>query len=176
MKGEFFVYYKLPVVIGTIPKEILITRLTEYASNLVKHHNPALTSKKTEIVQHPRNSQWLYITVITSPNVNHPYIVFVDTTSNIICMLIPYGTEQKQAPMQEIPSIISLCTPIEKYALYLGLLKSIDLRKSAILDSDQFSLLKCENISNCSKKMNEIKKMKIGKDLKIEMNFSLHYM
>ena len=95
--------------------------------------------------------------------------MFVDGASSIIGMLIPYGVEQKQAPMQEIPSIIPLCTPMEKYALYLALVKSIELRKSAILDSDQYSLLKCENISNCTKKMNEIKKMKISKESKIDM-------
>ena len=174
MKAEFFIYYQLPIVIGSIAKEALSTKLTEYASRLVKYHNPDLTPKKLEIVAHPKNAQWIYITVITSPNINHPYIVFVDTTSNIICILIPYGNEQKQAPMQEIPSIIPLCTPIEKYALYLALVKSIDLRKSAILESDQYSLLKCENISNCAKKMNEIKKLKISKEQKIEMIRECH--
>jgi hypothetical protein len=169
MKAEFFVYYQLPVVIGTISKEILGTRLIEYSNRLVSYHNPALIPKKSDITYHPKNGQWIYITIITSPNVNHPYIVFADTSSNIIGMLIPYGLEQKQAPMQEIPSIIPMCNPMEKYALYLALVKSIDMRKSAILESDQYSLLKCENISNCSKKLNEIKKMKTSKAQKIEM-------
>ena len=133
MKTEFFVYYQLPIVVGTIPKEILNTRLIEYSSRLVSYHNPALTTKKSDITYHPKNGQWIYITIITSPNLNHPYIVFADTTSNIIGMLIPYGVEQKQAPMQEIPTIIPMCNPMEKYALYLALVKSD--RKSTRLNS-----------------------------------------
>ena len=169
MKSEFFQSFKLPVVIGAIPKDILNTRLVEYAVQLVKYHNPELAAKKYDISYHPKYDQWVYVTVCTSPNLNHPYVIFADLSSDIINMVIPYGNEQKQAPMQEIPTVIKYCNVMEKYALYIAILKSIDMRKSAILDSDQYGLLKCENISNCSKKFNEIKKMKVSKDHKIEM-------
>ena len=166
MKGEFIQSFKLPIVIGTISKEELNSKMVEYAIQLIKYHNPQLATKKYEISTHPKNPQWYYITITTSPNLNHPYVIFADTASNIISMLIPYGVEQKQAPMQEIPNIIPLCTYMEKYALYLAIVKSIDMRKSAILESDQYNLLKCENISNCLKKFREILKMKVSKDQK----------
>jgi len=169
MKSEFFQSFKLPVVIGTIPKDSLTTRLVEYAVQLVKYHNPELAAKKYDISYHPKYDQLVYVVVTTSPNLNHPYVIFANLSTDIINMVIPYGNEQKQAPMQEIPTVIKYCSIMEKYALYLAILKSIDMRKSAILESDQYGLLKCENISNCAKKFNEIKKMKVSKDEKIEM-------
>lgn len=166
MKAEFFQSFKLDIVLGTISKEIFTSKMLEYAIQLIKYHNSQLAAKKYEISTHPKNEQWYYIAITTSPNFNHPYVIFADTTSSIINMLIPYGVEQKQAPMQEIPNIIPLCNSMEKYALYLAIVKSIDMRKSAILESDQYNLLKCENISNCVKKFREILKMKVSKDQK----------
>ena len=164
MKTQFFLNYQLPVVLGAVSKELFTTQLIQYTNHLVNYHNPRLTIKKNEILLHPKNIQWLYVITITTSNVNHPYVVFTDLTSNIMSLLIPYGNESKQAPMQDIPKLIPLCTPIEKYALYLSIVKSIDLRKYAILESDQYNLLKCDNITNCIKKINEIKSLNISKN------------
>jgi len=169
MKTEFFQAFRLPIVIGNIPSSEILTRLSEYAVQIMKYHNPILANKKIKMKTHPKNPQLLYLIISTSPNINHPYVFFADMKTNILNMLIPFGIEQKQAPMKEIINIIPICSIMEKYALYLSILESIDLRKKAMLESDQYNLLKCSNISNCMRKFNEIKNMKISKNEKSEL-------
>lgn len=182
MKNKYFQSYKLQessIIDNSKTQSKIINKMFEYSKNLIKFHNENLIPKKYDYLIHPQNNQWIYITITTSPNTNHPYIIFANISTNIINMLIPYGNEEKQvsSSLQDIQSIISLCSSMEIYALYLSVLKSITLRKSAILDNDQYNLLKCENITNCVKKKNEIKKMKETQKYKVEMmkEYEIYY-
>jgi hypothetical protein len=100
---------------------------------------------------------------------NHPYIIFTDLTTNIIHMLLPIGIDSGHIPLNDIIDMLSECTIMELFALYLSIVKSIALRKSAILESDHFNLLKCANMTNCIKKLNEIRKLNISKQEKTLM-------
>jgi hypothetical protein len=111
---------------------------------------------------------------------NLTYLV-KDMTSNLI--LLPPEYKQylsslvndvdisinKQADIDVYQSVIPECNIAELEAIYLLLDKTIYIRKKGILDSRQFSLLDCSNISNCQKKMQEINKMQIGTTEKQEL-------
>jgi hypothetical protein len=51
---------------------------------------------------------------------------------------------------------------VELTAILVLLEKTIYIRKLGIVDSKQFSLVNCSNISNCVKKIHEIDKMRIS--------------
>ena len=177
MKSEYFYSYKLPSAILNIPTKEIWTQLVSYGIQFIKIHNNKLAVKKYETDIHPKYPALLYITFITSPNNNHPYILFCNMSTDIATLLIPYGGDYKQMPLNDIPKILNKCNYMEKYALYLSILKTTTYRKSAILENDQFNLIKCSNITNCIRKMKEINIMKISKKEKAELmrEYEIYY-
>ena len=112
--------------------------------------------------------------IYTRTNVNHPYLLYVNRDDDILTFLIPVGREKKQADLYDYIEAISRCTIPELAAIHIIIEKTIYIRKIGILTSDRFKLIKCENITNCNKKMLEIEKQGIPesqtRDLKKQFN------
>jgi len=143
--------------------------MTSRANQFITSHNKNLVFKEYEIYKSVVLPNYIYAIIITKTNLNHPYMMFLDVNSNIITFIIPYGKDYKQADIDVYQSVIPECNIAELEAIYLLLDKTIYIRKKGILDSRQFSLLDCSNISNCQKKMQEINKMQIGTTEKQEL-------
>lgn len=143
--------------------------MTSRANQFITLHNKYLEFKEYEIYKSAIQPHYIYAIIITKTNVNHPYIMFLDINSNYITFLIPFGKDYKQADFDTYQSAISECNNAELEAIYLLFDKTIFIRKKGILDSRQFSLLDCNNITNCQKKMREIEKMQIGYTEKQEL-------
>lgn len=143
--------------------------MTSRANQFITSHNKFLAFKEYEIYKSSVLPNYIYAIVITKTNINHPYMMFLDINSNIITFLIPFGKDYKQADMDLYKDAIHECNSAELEAIYLLLDKTIYIRKKIILDSRQFSLLDCSNISNCQKKMHEIDKMPLANMEKQEL-------
>jgi hypothetical protein len=170
-KSKIFISFQEPQSIKEVVSHIpgsddFISKLRIYMTSRVNQfitsHNKYLAFKEYEIYKSTVQPNYIYAIVITKTNVNHPYMMFLDINSNLITFLIPFGKDYRQADMDEYKAAIPECTIAELEAIYLILDKTIYIRKKGILDSRQFSLLDCSNISNCKKKMQEIDKMGIG--------------
>ena len=143
--------------------------MTSRANQFITSHNKHLAFKEYEIYKSATLPNYIYAIIITKTNVNHPYMMFLDINSSVITFLIPFGKDYKQADLDIYQSAIPECSVAELEAIYLLLDKTIYIRKKGILDSRQFSLLDCFNISNCQKKMQEIDKMRVGHAEKQEL-------
>lgn len=166
LKQILFLTYKSPVSLVNYSKNQLNNLLVQFGIQIIKTHNKDIRPVKFEIETSPKNPNYQYIMFQTAPNNNHPYIMGVDLLNSIIIMVIPFGNDAKQNDLNQIPDVLPHCNYFEIYALYLAILKSINLRKKGILEDDQYNLLQCSNISNCQKKFNEIRKMRISKEEK----------
>ena len=136
--------------------------MTSRANQFITAHNKHLAFKEYEIYKSAVQPNYIYAIIITKTNVNHPYMMFLDINSKVITFLIPFGKDYKQADLDLYIGAIPECSMAELEAVYLLLDKTIYIRKKAILDSRQFSLLDCSYISNCQKKMHEIDKMPLA--------------
>jgi len=148
--------------------------MTSRANQFITLHNKYLEFKEYEIYKSSMLPNYIFAIILTKTNLNHPYVIFININSNLITFLIPFGKDYKQADKETYASSIPECNNAELEAIYLILDKTIYIRKKGILDSRQFSLLDCSNISNCKRKMQEIDKMRISKlekqDLKARYN------
>lgn len=177
-KNQLFISFQEPKTILDVVKKVpegddFLTKLKIYmtsrANQFITSHNKYLAFKEYEIYKSSVLPNYIYAIVITKTNVNHPYIMFLDINSKFITFLIPFGKDYKQADIDSYRDAIPECTIAELEAAYLLLDKTIYIRKKGILDSRQFSLLDCTNISNCQKKMQDIDKMRIGNVEKQEL-------
>ena len=109
------------------------------------------------------------IKIITKTNLNHPYMMFLNMDDVYIMFLIPFGRERKQADINAYYNSINNASNIEKMAIYLLIEKTIIIRKKGIIESNQFSLIQCSNISNCIRRYHEIDKMHINNNEKIKL-------
>lgn len=140
--------------------------LVSYGLYYIKGQNPSLEYKEHySFMDLEKKLPKTIITIIlTKSNTNHPYMVFSDMRTNIISFFIPFGNGnfQVEFPYLENSIMNNELNKSEAYLLSLFFQQNILVRKNTMLKIDQFSLLNCKNISNCVKKMNEIKKMRIN--------------
>jgi hypothetical protein len=160
-------------IISSIPVDDYLLKIKQYmttrANQFIRNHNKFLEFKEYEIYKSAKIPNYIYAIVLTKTNVNHPYMMFLDINKNFITFLIPFGKEYKQANMDLYEGAIEEATTPELEAIYLLLDKTIYIRKKGILESRQFSLLDCSNITNCQKKYHEIDKMTISLTQKQEL-------
>ena len=135
----------------------------------IKYHNPELDFKSYDIYQYPQLPNIVFVLIITKTNLNHPYMMFLNMDDVYIMFLIPFGRERKQADINAYYNSINNASNIEKIAIYLLIEKTIIIRKKGIIESNQFSLIQCSNISNCIRRYHEIDKMHINNNEKIKL-------
>lgn len=151
--------------------------LVSYALYYIKGQNPGLTYKEhysfidtNKVLPH-----FIMTIIITRTNTNHPYMVFANINTDYIYFFIPFGNGTYQVDFVNLDKAIehNELTRQEAYALSIFLQQNILVRKNTMLKIDQFSLLNCRNISNCVRKMNEIKRMRVSLAKKKELQ--AHY-
>ena len=123
-------------------------------------HNPSLTIAKCEPVAYKQYPDHIFIITYTKTNVNHPYLTYSNIRSPHITILIPIGKEKKQCDFDDIYNILDneeKLTKVDFLALYVLVQKTIIIRKNGILVSDRFSILRCEIMANCKRKMRELR-------------------
>jgi uncharacterized protein (DUF1499 family) len=174
----FTEHSKLEKVISSIPGDDFTIKIRKYmtvrAQQFINHHNKNLEYKDFEIYRNeflPSNmkNKYLFAIILTKTNYNHPYLMFLNLDDNYITFLIPFGKDSKQADIEIFESAIEESNLAELTALYTLLDRTINIRKKGILNSKQFSLTECSNISNCIKKYHEIDKMNINPNDKLEL-------
>ena len=169
---------KLEKIISAIPGDDFAVKIRTYmktrADQFIIHHNKNLQFKEYEIYRHeflPGNmkSRYLFAVILTKTNTNHPYLMFLNLDDNYITFLIPIGKDYKQADLDIYEAAILECNLAELTAIYTLLERTIYVRWRGILDSKQFSLIDCSNISNCVKKYHEIDRMAVTANEKLEL-------
>lgn len=149
----------------------LNSKLTQYllyqSHYFLRLYYPRFQVKSSEIYTFPYLPRWYFLMLITNPNTNHPFLLFVNLDDNKIWVIRPIGKDQGQVELSIFFAAIPQCTPVERFALYLFTDRTINIRKNAILYIPQFTLIDCHNITNCIRKMHEIDKMKISRSEKI---------
>lgn len=160
-------------IISSIPGDDFILKIKQYmtsrANQFINSHNKFLEFKDYEIYKSSLLPNYIYAIILTKTNFNHPYMMFLDINSKIITFLIPFGKDYKQADLNLYEEAIEESTLAEREAMYLLLDKTIYIRKKGILESKQFTLLDCSNITNCQKKYHEIDKMPISQTQQLEL-------
>lgn len=180
-KDKIFIRFQEPIKISkaieniNIPKtktqtfnynEKVQAYMTIKANQFIQYHNKALTFDKYEIYTLPFLPKYIFAVISTKTNTNHPYLLFVNLDDRYLNFLIPFGKERKQADIDDYADAIDECTIPELLAIYILIEKSIYIRKSGVLISDQFKLLNCNNIANCVKHRNIIAKKRIPENEK----------
>jgi hypothetical protein len=155
------------------------TYLTFQAINFLQVYYPYLQFKNYEVYAYPYLPRYLFLLLLTNPNTNHPFLLYVNLDDNLLNFILPIGKDAGQVELKTIWDAIPECTGIELFALFLYLERSIFVRKDAILNNKQFTLLNCTNITNCIRKSHEIDKMKISQEKKQALydkynNYYLH--
>ena len=176
-KSQIFVSFQEPnrieKVINNIPGDDYAIKIRQYmttrAKQFINHHNKYLHFKEYEVYTVPFLPRYLYAIVLTTTNTNHPYLMFMNLDDIYITFLIPFGKDYKQADLDLYENAIYESNKAELAAIHLLLDKTIFIRKKGILESKQFSLIACSNISNCVKKYNEIDRMAISPNDKLEL-------
>ncbi len=178
-KSKIFLKYHEP---ETIHEMILKTKISSNninekikkyieikAKQLITHHNNNIDYKGNEVYTLPFLPRYLFVVLITAPNTNHPYLLYVNLDDNVLYLLIPFGKDQFQLDLEYYWDNIEKATVQELCAMYLLIDKTIFIRKKGIIDSKQFTLLNCNNIPNCIKKFHEINEKNISESAKIEL-------
>lgn len=169
-KSQIFFRFRETANLETIIKQITIT--TDYlkkieiylynkATQFIKFHNKNLDVKDYQIYTMPYLPRHIFAVLQTKTNTNHPYLAYFNLDDALITFLIPFGGDYKQADSSTYLGAITESDIAEKTAILILLEKTIYIRKLGIIDSKQFSLINCSNISNCIKKMHEIDKMRV---------------
>lgn len=181
-KDFFLKSFKLETSIGklykrkynTLPKKIKTQKEIDllgniqisYATYYLKKHNPTLDYKEHYSFIDPfKYFPNVIITImVTKTNTNHPYMIYTDITKNTIKFIIPFGNGAFQVDTPYLDSAIANkeLKKVDYIMLFIFFQQNILVRKNTMIRIDQFSLLSCHNISNCTKKMNEINRMKIS--------------
>ena len=170
VRGNIFFRYQENAIIQNIIKNYgekndTIQKKTEKymttkAYQFIKSHNPHLDFKSYQIYTMPYLPNYLFAIVLTKTNMNHPYLMYLNLVDRYITFLIPFGKDRYQADMNDYYDAIDTLTTLpELTAIYILAEKTIIIRKKGIITSDQFSLISCNNISNCVRRYHEIDKM-----------------
>jgi hypothetical protein len=136
--------------------------MTTKSQQFIKFHNKNIDVRQCQFYTMPYLPRYLFATVYTKTNTNHPYLLFFNLDDIYLTFLIPFGGDHKQADMSTYFGAIDESNLVELTAILVLLEKTIYIRKLGIVDSKQFSLVNCSNISNCVKKIHEIDKMRIS--------------
>lgn len=159
--------------------------LIDKAYKIIKYHNPTLelNTRTIKFIEDDHFPGFYFMIAYTKTHSNHPYLIYVNMYEKYINVLIPIGKEKQQVNINEYNDIIKAISiqsitkhnPIIYYKIHSHtmLLFSISLlldetlktRKEGILTS-QFSILKCENMTLCINKVNEISKMTLSQNEK----------
>ena len=137
-----------------------------HAVSFINTYFSNLQFKEYEIYKYSYLPKYLFLILQTVPNTNHPFMLYVNLDDKYLTFILPIGKDQGQVDLNYFWNAIEECDPIELFALFTFIERSIVIRKYAILNVKQFSLIECSNISNCVKKMHEIEKMKVSKEKK----------
>ena len=170
-KAQIFFTFRETAKIESIINQI--TETNEYSKKIelymatksqqfIKYHNKSLDVRQCQFYTMPYLPRYLFATVYTKTNTNHPYLLFFNLDDIFLTFLIPFGGDYKQADMRTYNGAINESNLVELTAILVLLEKTIYVRKLGIVDSKQFSLVSCSNISNCVKKMHEIDKLKVS--------------
>lgn len=173
-KNKIFIRFQEPIKISKVIENINIpikkpynynekvqAYMTMKASQFIQYHNKSLAFDKYEIYKLPFLPKYIFIVISTKTNTNHPYLLFVNLDDKYLNFLIPFGKEKKQADINDYINAIDECIIPELLAIYILIEKSIYIRKTGVLISNQFKLLNCNNITNCVKHRNIIMKKRI---------------
>jgi hypothetical protein len=165
---------KIEQLISIVPGNDYGNKIRQYitfrANQFINHHNKYLEVKKNDIYQVPYLSdRYLFAVIQTKTNTNHPYLMFLNLDEIYITFIIPFGKDYKQADLELYEESIEECNTVELAALNILLENTIIIRKEGILNSKQFSLIHCSNISNCRKKYIEIDKLAMSPAQKLEL-------
>lgn len=169
---------KLENVINGLPGNDYEAKIRHYmkarATQFISQHNKYLEFKEYEIYRHqflPGNMKlrYLFAIILTKTNTNHPYLMFLNLDDRYITFLIPFGKDYQQADLNVFTGSIEEANLAELTAIYTLLERTKFIRENGILESKQFSLLACNNITNCVKKYHEIDKMNISANEKLEL-------
>ena len=187
-QSKIFLCFKEPMVIhkeienmkvpGTLNEKIKAF-MSEKARAFIKYYTKILDYNPTEsqIYTLPYLPRYLFMVIFTKTNVNHPYLLYVNMDDDILNFLITSGREDIHADLSDYATAITSGTKPEITAIRVLVESTIYVRKVGILTS-QFKILKCENIANCVKKINEIDKENITEVKKKEMKhkYSEYYL
>lgn len=165
----FYIYKetdKIGNIINNIPDNIdYNAKIRKYLSNkaiqFIKSHNKSLDFAEFQVYTLPFLPKYIFLILLTKTNTNHPYGLYVSLDDIYLNFIIPYGDGRKQANIDDYYSAIENGTIPEVSMIYIILEKSIFIRKKGLLENKQFTLLNCNNITNCIKKKNEITKKNI---------------
>jgi hypothetical protein len=132
------------------------------SQQFIKYHNLTLDVKECQINSIQNMPRYLFTTIYTKTNTNHPYLLFFNLDDIYLTFLIPFGGNYKQSDINIYLPAIEESNKIECIAILYLLGQTIYIRKMGIVDSRQFSLINCDNITNCIKKMHDIDKMSVS--------------
>lgn len=153
--------------------------LTIWSKDFIKSHHSSLDIKDYYYFKYDKLPTYAFLLVLTQTQTNHPYLCYTNLKSNRVQFIIPFGEGQGQIPLHYLDSSINKkeLNREELNVFYIYIQKNIVNRKNAILNVKQFSLLNCSNISNCHKKINEIRKMRVSsaKKKELEEHYTLYY-
>ncbi len=149
------------------------------AHQFIKYYNSYIEIHECKLYTMSNLPTYIFTVIYTKTNTNHPYLLFYNLNDTTITFILPYGGEYNQIDKITYYNAILEANMVEATAILILLEKTIFIRKYAIIESNQFSLINCNNISNCVKKMNEIDNMNLSSEskdkLKIQYNdFYLH--
>lgn len=123
--------------------------------------------KYHEVPKSLQTQGYYMASIYTKPEINHPFIVFALADDKYITLLRPFGKSRSQVSINDYvvftePKFQSEMSRAEYYALFLLFAESVGIRKRELIDSDQYSLLKCINIKQCQQKYKEISTRRTG--------------
>lgn len=173
-KPNIFFRFKEPVKLETIIKETKTThsisndnsKIKEYMSSkaiqFINYHNKSLEIGEYQIYTLTALPRYLFLLILTKSNTNHPYLMFINLDDNILNFLLPIGKEKKQTDISEYLDALNKCTIPELSAIYILVEKTIYIRQQGVINSKQFSLLNCNNITPCVKQKRIIEKKQMS--------------
>lgn len=140
--------------------------LAYQANAFLNQYYPRYQMKEYNVYTFPYVPRWLFFVMITNPNTNHPFLLYANLDEKKLYVILPLGKDSGQVELLVFRDAIEECVGIEKFAMFFFIERTIYIRKFAILYTKQFSLIDCNNISNCVRKQHEITKMKISSEKK----------
>jgi hypothetical protein len=123
----------------------------------ISQHNPSIKIDRHDSpITYKQHPGYVYFLTYTKPGVNHPYMTYSNVYTPYITIMIPIGGDYGQCGFKDIYNILDTeqnFTDADYLGLYVLLQKTIIIRKDNILVQDRYSVLKCENMTNCKKKI-----------------------
>lgn len=136
--------------------EYMHTIATDYAK---------YTSENIQTIDHS-NYTFDYITVTTVKNRNHPFMV-VKLESKFVLLIYPLDVNVVQS------IDVSKFSQEECDVMFVFIHKNIYKRQDRLYSDQKYGLLRCDNIRNCHKKIEELKMAKRGKSAKLARSIDM---